>query len=69
MGALVREPENNAYGRFRVLMRSDGRFVVLDPNLWPPNGPVFDAEADARSWAQREADLAGGERAREGAGE
>jgi len=52
---VVREPENNSYGRFRVLRRIDGKFVVHDPKQWPPNGQVFgsDQEEAARAEAQR----------------
>lgn len=52
-GFIVREPADNVYGRFKVLRRVDGLFVVHDPQQWPPDGPVFWTEADARLWAQR----------------
>jgi hypothetical protein len=45
---VIREPENNEYGRFIVLARSDGLYAVHDPDVWPPNGPVYRNEVDAR---------------------
>lgn len=54
-GEIVPEPEHNEYGRFHVYARSDGRFVVFDPN--DPNeaicaAPAFPNEADARAWTK-----------------
>jgi hypothetical protein len=51
-GFIVREPYNNLYGRYKVLRRVDGLFVVHDPEEWPPNGPVFWRESEARLYAQ-----------------
>jgi hypothetical protein len=51
MTQLLHEPRNNAYGRYRVYARTDGRFVVHDPQEWPPAGAVFQSEADARGEA------------------
>ena len=48
---VVREPPDNVYGRFKVLKRTDGKYVVHDTEQWPPNGPVFDTEEQARSHA------------------
>lgn len=56
-GAVVREPSDNVIGRFKILRRTDGLFVVHDPEAWPPNGPVFDEENKARRWASSLADV------------
>lgn len=48
---VVREPEQNVYGRFRVMNRSDGLCVVHDTKQWPPNGAVFRTEGEARDHA------------------
>jgi hypothetical protein len=48
---ILREPKNNAYGRFRVLVRTDGLFIVFDPDEWPPTTRTFRSEADARTEA------------------
>jgi len=53
--ALVYEPADNVYGRFRVLRRTDNQFVVHDTTQWPPNGPVFRFEAMARKHAEEAA--------------
>jgi len=48
------EPKNNTYGRWRVLARTDGRFIVHDPSVWPPPpsaGRLFASESDARGEA------------------
>jgi len=50
-GSIVREPAGNVYGRFKVLRRSDGLFVVHDADQWPPDGLVFRGEWDARTVA------------------
>jgi hypothetical protein len=50
-GAVIREPSDNVIGRFKILRRTDGLFVVHDTTAWPPNGPVFEQEQEARSWA------------------
>jgi hypothetical protein len=51
-GKVVAEPASNVYGRFKVLRRVDGLFVVHDTKAWPPNGHVFASEAEARVVAQ-----------------
>jgi len=49
---MIREPKDNLYGRFKLLQRTDGLFVVHDTEEWPPNGPVFRDEGAARAHAQ-----------------
>jgi hypothetical protein len=49
---VVREPSDNTFGRFKLLRRPDGLFVVHDTEQWPPNGPVFRDEAKARAHAK-----------------
>jgi hypothetical protein len=66
-GVVLREPHDNEYGRFKVLRRTDGKFVVHDTEQWPPKGSVHDTEGEARSHAiqasgHRTGDLAGGVR-------
>jgi hypothetical protein len=51
-GNMVKEPKDNVYGRFKLLQRTDGLFVVHDTEEWPPNGPVFHSEDEAREHAQ-----------------
>jgi uncharacterized protein YlaI len=57
-GYVIHEPANNLYGRFKVLRRVDGFFIVHDPEEWPPNAPVFHEEAKARTYAQRRSEPA-----------
>ena len=47
---VVKQPEDNVYGdgRFKVLERTDGLVTVYDSEAWPPNGPVYRNEVDAR---------------------
>ncbi len=54
-GHTIKEPKDNVYGRFKLLQRTDGLFVVHDTEEWPPNGPVFRSEDEAREHAQRRA--------------
>lgn len=54
---LVREPPDNRYGRYKVLKRTDGKFVVHDSEQWPPNGRVFETEKEARDHASRQVKL------------
>lgn len=49
---VVREPQDNVYGRFKVLLRSDGLYVVHDTAAWPPSGAVFRSLDEAVSWAK-----------------
>ena len=48
-GNVIREPEDNASGRFKVLRRTDGQFVAHDTEAWPTSGKVFRDEDAARS--------------------
>jgi hypothetical protein len=54
-GHVLREPDENAYGVFRVLRRTDNLFVVVAPHLYT-KGPVFWTENGARAWAKRESE-------------
>ena len=47
---VITEPEHNVYGRFKVLARTDRRFVVHDTRqAWPFSfGAVFQTEREAR---------------------
>ena len=50
-GNVVAEPKDNVYGRYKVLARSDGLYVVHADHLYP-GGPVFWTEHGARGWAE-----------------
>lgn len=50
---IIHEPHDNEYGRLRVLRRTDGQFVVFDPDQWPPDGAVRASEVEARFLAAR----------------
>ena len=55
----IKEPKDNVYGRFKVLQRTDGLFLVHDTEEWPPNGPVFRSEDEARDHAKVRSSAAG----------
>jgi hypothetical protein len=54
-GHVVREPDDNVYGVFRVLRRTDDLSVVVAPHLYA-KAPVFFTENGARAWAKRESE-------------
>ncbi len=55
---VMREPPDNLYGgRFKVLPRTDGLYVVRDLEQWPPKGPVFRTLEEARASAEGAARL------------
>jgi hypothetical protein len=45
---VIKQPDDNLYGRFKVLVRTDGLYIVFDPTKWPPTSPVYRTELDAR---------------------
>ena len=55
---VFKEPQDNLYGgRFKVLPRTDGLYVVRDLEQWPPAGAVFRTLEEARSKAAAAARL------------
>lgn len=55
---VFKEPQDNLYGgRFKVLPRTDGLYVVRDLEQWPPAGAVFRTLEEARADASSKAKL------------
>jgi hypothetical protein len=56
---IITEPEHNIYGRYKVLRRVDGLFLVHDtkPSFPFVLGPVFRHETNARARAAHLASL------------
>jgi hypothetical protein len=53
-GHVIAEPKDNAYGRYKILARTDGLVTVHAKHLYP-GGPVFWTEKGARAWADAKA--------------
>ena len=52
------EPANNVYGRFKVLVRTDGKWVVHDTEAkMMGQAPVFKTEDAAREAAKKAAGI------------
>lgn len=55
--AVIREPESNVYGPYKLLARTDGLHVLHDTRRTSKgdlgNGAVFRSERGARAWADR----------------
>ena len=39
-GEVVREPENNVYGKYKVLRRTDGTYIVFDTEAQSGQGAI-----------------------------
>lgn len=50
-GTVVREPDNNVYGKLKVMRRTDSLLAIFDTKAQRGTGHVFFEEKDARAYA------------------
>jgi hypothetical protein len=50
-GTVVREPDNNVYGKLKVMRRTDSLLAIFDTKAQRGTGHVFADEKDARAYA------------------